>query len=946
MLVPGSALLGLARIPLLPADPQDPSDGSALVAEGMFLASRDIQSPGEDGLRRAHTERAYQLRAQHRPTPQGVFAGVTTMEWTTGPAKLHLGAAHRPVSYPNPAWLHQVCDQALDDPEVLRGLRFTANPLTVGRGDRFEVERPGGDDTDPVRASVRATPATTLILRNCRHGASWQTVAAAIHRAWPSVPASTIDDTLRALTRDGLLYCDLTPDDVREQPLSHILKHLPTAHRLHSVLSRLHALLADADAHPPGAPDRAATLESARKVCDAITDVKRPIYVDTAVDAHIALPHALAEQATAAANVLWRTATSRDPLTRWYARFLDHYGVNRLVPLLEATDDITGLGTDTEPAAPRHDARRDAVITGLYAGAIAEGASEVILDDTTVDALSVRAERDRPPASAEIYARVLAASARDRDAGRYFLAITRTGQPAGSARGRFTTLLPAPAATGSDNGPMVAELAFAPRFHVGAALTSDTRNAGYRIRLGGHAGEDDLLLDELALASNGHRLLLWSTRHDRQVIPVHRNPIGHPLMPALAAWLCLLGQHPAPPLTGWSWGPVEHAPFLPRVRYGSTILAPARWRLPESLTTAATRSQWTTALETWRGTTTPAPPPIVVTDDDDRQIPLHLDRDDDAELLRRYVRRGLDTVSEPHGGSDTVQAAVPGPAGHHIVEVVVPLTNPETITAPAPPAPTTPTAEHGEILPGGEWLSLAIRAPQPTQDAILARLHHLAVEHRGRWDRWFWLRYHTEALGPQVRVRFHGDPETLGGQLLPEVHKLCTQLASERLCGGFVVEPYAPETTRYGGSAAITAAEQVFHRDAELVLALLGAYTDPATRLAAAAVSAAAIARIVADADLESLAPFRLDKPDRATFTRIRPAARQLDNGEHLEPLEACKARSHALHAYRELLPHNRTNDCASSLIHMHANRLLGDNRIERIARALAKDLLARESHD
>lgn len=197
---------------------------------------------------------------------------------------------------------------------------------------------------------------------------------------------------------------------------------------------------------------------------------------------------------------------------------------------------------------------------------------------------------------------------------------------------------------------------------------------------------DDLLLRDLALISDGHRLTLWSTVHDRPVQPLHRNQIGHHLMPGLAAFLCVLGQAGTIPLGLWNWGPFDHAPFLPRVRYRDTILAPARWRLPDALVrTARVRTAWNTALTEWRATTRPAPPRVVVVDDTDRHLPLDLDHHDDRELLRRYVSRGITTVVEQPGGSESVRAVALGPDGHHSLEVVIPLTTntePERLTPP------------------------------------------------------------------------------------------------------------------------------------------------------------------------------------------------------------------------------------------------------------------------
>jgi thiopeptide-type bacteriocin biosynthesis protein len=493
--------------------------------------------------------------------------------------------------------------------------------------------------------------------------------------------------------------------------------------------------------------------------------------------------------------------------------------------------------------------------------------------------------------------------------------------------------------------PLTAELVFQPRAHTVAALAGNADIAPWRIPIGTAPREGDLMPEELAVASDGRRLYLWSTVHHRTVRPVHHNQLGHHLMPPLAALLCRLGQHGTVPLSPWQWGPLENAPFLPRVRYGDVILSPARWRLPAAVREAATGpSTWEAALLRWRNDGRPAPPRIVVTDGSDRQLPLNLDRRDDRELLRRYTRRGLASVTEPPGGPEAISGVVAGPAGHHGLEVVIPLQATTSRPAPAPTPqipPTTRRTQQGMFLPGGPWLSLAIRAPQDTQDPALARIAKTASDTTELWDRWFWLRYATDTLGEHLRVRFRGTAADLGGKVLPALSECCGLLLAEHLSGGFTIETYDQEIERYGGPEAIEAAEEVFYRDAELVLAILAGQPDPDSRLVAAAISAAAIARTVAAGDPAALVPYRLDRAERRTFTRLRPLARAADHAQALHP-QLWHARHKALAAYRDTLPTSRRADCASSVIHMHANRLLGENHAERIARALARDLITR----
>lgn len=945
------ATLGMARLPLLAADhPGSDASMEPVVAEGVFLFSQlHAGSSPERVERRRATMRAYQIRARTRPTPQGVFAGAAELKITETESVLALGAKHEARSYPNPIWLNVVCDSALDSTAVLRALRFTCNNLAVRRGDRLEVERPATDAlAGPQRVSIRATEAVETIMEVCRFGAAWGQIAAAIAQAWPAVPEAAVDAALRCLTRGGFMLTDLAPPDARDDPLGHILRKLPEAEPLSQDLSRLRAALVEADRHTPGEAARMTALKAARQVSDSLAATWRPLAVDVACDARIRVPNGLAERVARVADVLWRLAPAGDHMTDWHERFLGRYGTHRLVPLLEACDPVTGLGCDVggldRPPRPQVE---EAMI-GLLADALASGELEVRLDAQTIDALDRRETGDRPEPSAELYVRILVAGTRERDAGRYVLAVTGMAAPAGSTRARFNGLIPTgPGDADAGQGTMTAELVFQPRALAAAALTGNADLALWRIPIGATPRAGDLMPQDLAVLSDGRRLTVWSTLHHRPVKPVHHNQVGHHLMPPLAGFLCRLGQHGTVPLSPWRWESLENAPFRPRVRCGDAILSAARWKLPTCLRRAAGDPMlWATALRRWRTGTRPAPPATVVTDDADRQLPLDLDRDDDRELLRRYVGRGVRAVTEPPGGPDAAQAVVPGPTGHHALELVVPLAATTQPEVPVPPAPTR-IRDPGQclFLPGGPWLSLAVRAPQSTQDAILKRIRQAARQKAGLWDRWFWIRYATAEHGPHLRIRFHGDATVLGGALLPVMNEVCAELIPQRLSGGFSVEPYEQEIERYGGPGTIEAAETVFFRDSELVLALLCAEPDPDQRLVLTAVSAAAIARTLAHSDTAALAPYQLGRADRRTYARLRRYARHLDESDPCEP-DLWHARQRALQEFHNLLPRDRHADCASSLIHMHANRMLGDHTAERIARAVAADLLARKPYE
>lgn len=976
----------LARVPLRPAeiDAVMPRDGDGLLAEAVFLASRHATvspsarpgaaaRPGDSRVpsRGEVTRRAYELRSRWRSTPHGAFAGVATacVAGAGEPAGLMLGPDHRARTNPSGAWLAKLGDVLLADPVVVGLLRLTASNLVVSRGGKLEHQR------RTRRVTARATEVSQLIMLMCADGAVGSDVASAVTRRW-KVPDAVARTALVELVRGGFLLTDLLPADITDDPLDHLLRKIPRDHALTAQLTRLRRLLADSDHHRVGDPARLQTLTTARDLADDICLVDRPLSLDVAADAHIVVPASLLDEAAQAASALWWATDQMVALADWHERFVKRYGPDRLVPLLEATDAAIGLGIDAHSIEPpgrpagltgrvagdaadeaaQASDRRLGALAALVAEALAHGRTEVVLDEATLTDLT-GGRRGLPAHSAEIGVRVIASCRQDLAAGRLRLAVVPPGpQAAGATIGRFARLLPGawPGPAAGDGTTLTAEIAVAARVPDGAALAPPTGFTRCRIPVGVPGRHGDLA--DLHLISDGRRLSCWSARHDRQVIPVLYSRLAPALLPPIARFLQLLGHTGTPPLSGWYWGQLAAWPFQPRVRHGPTILAPARWVLPPSLTeTVGDRARWSCALDAWRATVVPQPPEVVITDDGDHRLPLDLRRDEDRELLRRYVRRGLLAVCEPPGGADAVQAVVTGPTGPHVLELVVPLqprTHPCPSPAPAHPRLPPRAGDEGLFLPGGPCLSLFVCAPRTCQDEILAQLAMINHDLAGQHEMCFWLRYADAAHGPHLRVRFHGDPAALGGVVLPALSQWCAGLRRQRLASGFSIEPYDQEIERYGGPGAITAAERVFAADSRLALALLTRIGDPDQRMQAAAMSAAEISAAIADGDPAALDRHHLDRAARRRFEAVRPQVRAAGLPHDSATLpdvvpaddaaDAWAARHAALTAYRTALKPTRRASCAAALAHMHANRLLGDAVAERIATALAADLLGR----
>lgn len=220
----------LARIPLLlAADSREAVlEADALLAEGMFLASRQVDSEadlrGRDHSRMAITRRGYEIQAQLRPVPHMVFAGVALARFAGQgeTPSLRLGAGHRARTNPSAAWLAAVRDQILTDPAALSALTLTTNNLVTRRGPRLEHERPASSDARPQHVSVRAMEATTLIMSLCATGATASQIHAKAAERW-KVPEQVVRAVLTELAWDGFLLPDLLPGGLTVDPLRHLL---------------------------------------------------------------------------------------------------------------------------------------------------------------------------------------------------------------------------------------------------------------------------------------------------------------------------------------------------------------------------------------------------------------------------------------------------------------------------------------------------------------------------------------------------------------------------------------------------------------------------------------------------------------------------------------------------------------------------------------------------
>jgi thiopeptide-type bacteriocin biosynthesis protein len=248
--------------------------------------------------------------------------------------------------------------------------------------------------------------------------------------------------------------------------------------------------------------------------------------------------------------------------------------------------------------------------------------------------------------------------------------------------------------------------------------------------------------------------------------------------------------------------------------------------------------------------------------DGDNVLPVDLDNVVSVDALVRTIRHREEIVLEelypgPH------ELVAESPAGHHAVEVVVPLV--QERSAP-PDGPATSRPVRRVFPPGSEWTFVKLYAGSATADRLL----HEAVAPlarrllaAGAADRWFFLRY--EDPGFHLRVRFHGDTGAIRAELDPLVaHLLDAGLVHDAVHG-----TYRREVERYGGPEGIELAEQLFHADSDAVVDLLDLLAPGATGLDTRwRIGLLGTERLLQDLGLDQAARAALSRDMRNAFDR------------------------------------------------------------------------------
>ena len=802
----------------------------------------------------------YLSRMSNRSTPFGLFAGVSTGKWG-GSSNLSVGSWAEGRKSVRLDWgiLETLADQLEQAPEVHDSICYRPNSSLFARGGWYRyLERrkvPENAWTYHLEA-VESSPHLDLILQGSTGGRRLMELTATLvdkMQVDPIQARAFLERVIDAQVLCGGLHPALSSPNPLNSLIESLLVNSSSATVAESLVSLKRQLDLLQENNIGTYPDGYRSLMNGLLDLGVPLDTRDLLQVDLfRPSPDLQLSNIVREALEEGAELLRRLTPppAEGPLDRFRRAFVERYE-GRWMPLLEALDEESGIGFDGEQpmdsalldgipfhksAPPKHISHRDAYLIRT----LPRWTNAMVweLSETDVEALSNPDTQPFPESFAALTC-LSASSQAAMDCGEFqFWMEGYSGPTAARWLGRFASgdsqlkdALEAHLLKEEASRPeaVFAEVVHVPEGRIGNVLARPSLRAYEIPFLATPSVQDDRTLppSDLVVTVRGDRIFVASMRLGREVIP--RLSSAHNFMrgPAVYRFLAHLQDQDGRP-GGWSWGVLSDQGYLPRVIRGCHVLSRARWRIEASELKEAMASSdegaWGAFLDLRKGRGLPR---FVLLTDADNTLLLDLDQILCVETLHHLVSsRAVFTLTECF--PDPGQALVSSPEGRFAHELVIPFEATRSNGwKHAPLLQLTKTQETHSFPPGSEWLYLKVYCGPTSADRILVELAPLieAAKTKGLWDRWHFVRYFDP--NHHLRLRFHGKGGRLVSELLPMIRAHLDARLVDRLIWKWQVDTFEPEYERYGGALGFDLAEQWFFEDSQEVLKqLLGNHSE------------------------------------------------------------------------------------------------------------------------
>lgn len=923
----------------------------------------------------------YLNRMSTRTTPFGLCASVSIEEFSQSRIEESFPSNYQKKVQVDMEWAHKLIKLLQTDYELLSQLDIKLNQSILIKGNRAKIVF-SSDSVDPENSD--STYSETTINYNhiveevfsiSKESIPFKEMVTILSSKYPLVETEVIIHFLESLVTQEFLITSLNIPNTVHSPLAHILDVLRAAdenHYLVKDLDAIHQMITHYQELPIGEG-----LEVYMNIIEQmknLVSVKNSLKVDLLSNTkRYPLPKSHMAEIEKVTQLLCDfTAINggivNTSLQEYHSNFLERYGLDREVPLLELLDKDFGLGApngyqyppnleeNREPAGKSPLGFVDSLFLEWIMECHLTNEYELEINEQHIETiLKVNNSENRLPDSLDIY---FTTHKNDGET-KFILSSNPYANGAGSTFGRFINYFSDQSDFWVDvnkrekelhPNALLVEIQAAPvsQRNLNVCQVKERRDYNLCIISNTHI-ENNINLDDVVVGCTHESFYIKSLKLQKEIIPLASHMLNPSICPNVYRFLLEVGNQRCGTNYPYFFSNLVslEIPFIPRITYKNFILSPARWTIKHH--TFNKCKQFEDFIESFNAFKNKySLPKYVYLSFLDNQILLNTDN-------TMHVKDLFKEVSKlSHGVTLSLIEYVKSDE-EHSTELVFSLVNTkkpldeESFSEKVSKnnLPVIPDEERIK-MPFSEWIYLKLYCSEDRQEELLGE-HLLKFVHENDWyESFFYMRYKD----PKFHIRLRFKAPLADQESLNNIKVWMNRLKDIGILSRCTIDTYDPEIERYGGPHLMNYAETLFHYDSLLSLALIN------TKLSQKSFSNDHLAIFNISDYMQN---FGLDYHDQLTFL-----SKSLNHKKHLKEFRKNKeslielfgrhSNELALNNYLEEEPAlanylqlrnkaittylNEVNHCEKdgslysnkdhildSIIHLHLNRLIGIDR-------------------
>ncbi|MGG6448284.1 lantibiotic dehydratase [Pseudobacillus badius] len=811
----------------------------------------------------------YINRMSTRPTPFGLFAGVTVGELSSN-TDIRLGDLfeHKKRSRPDMEWLLKLIFKIELDQEMIDELKVKKNSMVTKVGTRIKIPYAVRHKNNQ-EISINCTEPVDIILDISKDWIKFKDIVEILHTRYPEVPKQKLKEFTMELIKQEVVLTELRPPLQIPNPFDYLvnkLEELPEEYKYLEKLKEIKELINEYDRYPVG--KGIGIFKELRKKMNSLVKTDKVLQVDTLLHTQKnSLNKEVGEEFALAAECLWSLSS---PPTRPYTHiqayhkvFVENYGTYTEVPILELLSEELGLGIpegykDHELAPSRYITTPiQQKLFSIIIQGIKNNEEVIYLKDDLIEEAKKQKRVEDAPDSYELYGEINVDTSNSVDNGDFEIILSPMlgSREAGQTFGRFMDMI------GPDilekfknthrelqkrkeNSSVLVEASYLSASLRTNNLTLGEKYRDYELTLGSNSLNTDKKIDitDIYVVATSTHLYFKSKKLNKEVIFTGGNMLNYQNSPSIYKFMREVSESRIT-----HWNPLDKnflidLPYIPRIKYRKTVLSPARWKfskqIAESEFLSDSDAKWIESFQEWRSKWK-IPRYVFMTFADNR---LLLDLENSYSLLeiknqikktpsiqlienialnKKGINDGFGWVQGKNNERFTMECVVP------VVKKKEFLSNPSLDMKKIQRSASNIDKNKLFKLPGSDYFYAKLYVPLELHDKfIINELLPFATEMIGdkAIDNWFFMRYKDSK--DHIRLRFKGDPKILSTRLFNNFNYYAHKWFEKGLLKRFAIDTYEREINRYGGPRLIEMAEEFFYRDSQVTIESMGLYNS------------------------------------------------------------------------------------------------------------------------